>query len=63
MTFKTKHGRIPIDPPILAAIGHRLIHSIKRKKERKKTKKCCRTGLGGNARGDEKPDTFFGPKL
>ena len=24
--FKTQHGRIPIDPAILAAIGHRFIH-------------------------------------
>ena len=24
-SFKTQHGRIPIDPAILAAIGHRFI--------------------------------------
>ena len=29
--FKTQHDRIPIDPPILAAIGHRFIAKTKRK--------------------------------
>ena len=28
-SFKTQHSRIPIDPAILAAIGHRYIAKIK----------------------------------
>ena len=28
-SFKTQHGRIPIDPVILAAIGHRFIAPLK----------------------------------
>ena len=30
--FNTQHGRIPIDPEILAAIGHRFIATKKRGK-------------------------------
>ena len=31
-SFKTKHGRIPIDPAMLAAIGHRFIAPKKKEK-------------------------------
>ena len=30
-SFKTQHGRIPIDPAMLAAIGHRFIAPNKKK--------------------------------
>ena len=29
-SFKTQHGRIPIDPAILAAVGHHFIAKNKR---------------------------------
>ena len=44
MSFKTQHGRIPIDPAILAAFGHR----FKGGKEH-----------FSNAVGDQKPETFL----
>ena len=46
MYMYVKKPRIPIDPAILAAIGHRFIA------QKKKTKKLTR--------GDQKPETFFG---
>ena len=44
-----KCGRIPIDPAILAAIGHRFIA----KKKKKKTKNAD-ARVWGDARGDQK---------
>ena len=49
--FKTQHGRIQIDPAIFAAIGHRFIA------KKKKTKNA---DTWVDARGDQKPETFFG---
>ena len=43
-SFQTQYGRIPIDPAILAAIGHRFIAN------KKKKKKCRRAGLRRRAR-------------
>ena len=34
-SFKTHHSRIPINPAILAAIGHRFIAQKKKKKKKK----------------------------
>ena len=56
MSFKTQHGRIPIDPAIVAAIGHRFtaknwrIFFFKLK---------CDGQVWGDMRGDQKPDTFL----
>ena len=47
-SFKTQHGRIPIDPAILAAIGHRFIAKTKKTK---------------NADWDQKPETHFWPQV
>ena len=54
-SFKTQHGRIPIDPVILAAIGHRF-YFIAKNNLRKKSD----TQVWGDACGDEKPETFLG---
>ena len=37
--FKTQHGRIPIDPPILAAIGHRIIEKKRRAAPRRRARR------------------------
>ena len=52
-SFKTQHGRIPIDPAISAAIGHRF---IAHKKEQKI--KNAEARVWGDARGDQKPEIF-----
>ena len=52
--FKAQHGRIPIDPAILAAIEHRFI-------AKQKTKiKNANARVWGYARGNQKPETFLG---
>ena len=51
-SFKTRHGRIPIDPAIVAAIGHHFIAE-------KKNTKCRRAGLRW-PQGKQKPETYFG---
>ena len=53
-SFKTQHGSVPIDPAILAAIGHRFIA------EKKGNEKCWRTGLRRHARIPETGDFFLG---
>ena len=52
-SFETQHGRIAIDPAILAAILHRFI-AIKKKIQNADVR------VWGDARGDQKPETFFG---
>ena len=52
-SFKTQHGRIPIDTAILAAIGHCFIAKEKKIKN-------ADARVWGDARGDQKPKTFFG---
>ena len=52
--FKTQHGRIPMDPAILAAIGHCFIAKQKKIKN-------TDARLWGDAHGDQKSETFFGP--
>ena len=47
-SFKKQHGRIPIDPAILAAIRRRFIA------------KNADALIGGDAHGDQKPETLFG---
>ena len=53
-SFKTQHGRIPIDPAILAAIGHRFI-------AKKNKNKNADARVWGDTRGDQKPETLFWP--
>ena len=53
---KTQHGRIPIDPAILAAIGHRFIAKEKRKAI---TKQCQCTGLRQRVRRPETRDFCY----
>ena len=48
-----QHGRIPIDPSILAAIGHRFM-------AKKKKTKNANAQVWGDMHGDEKPETFLG---
>ena len=48
-----QHGRIPIDPAILAASGHRFIA-----KQKKKIKNANARDWG-DARGDQIPETFL----
>ena len=50
--FKTHHGRIPIDPAILVAIGH---HFIAKKKKIKNSD----AQVWGDAHRDQKPETCF----
>ena len=38
-SFKTQHGRIAIDPAILAAIGHRFIANKKKRKLKMRTRR------------------------
>ena len=52
-SFKAQHGRIPIDPAILAAIEHRFIAP------KKKEIKNADAQVWGDVRGDQKPETFF----
>ena len=52
-SFKTQHDRIPIDPAILAAIGHRFIA-----KKIQKIKNAD-AQVWGDARGDQKPESFI----
>ena len=54
-SFKTQHGRIAIDPAILAAVGNCF---IAKKKKRKKTKNAD-VWFWGDARGDQKQDAFI----
>ena len=49
----TQRGRIPIDPAILAAIGHRFIATNKENQEISKNKYKCQK--------DQKPETFCWP--
>ena len=51
--WKHLHSRIPIDPGMLAAIGHRFIATIKNIKNANKQ-------VGGDMRGDQKPEIFLG---
>ena len=51
-SFKTQLGRIPIDPAILAAMGHRFI--AKKKKE-----KCWCAGRRQRGRRPETGDVFL----
>ena len=50
-SFKTQHGRIPINPAIFAAIGHRFI-------TKKKTKNADAL-VWGDAHRDQKPEIFW----
>ena len=52
-SFKAQHDRVPIDPAILAAIGHRFI-------AQKKIIKYSDALVWGDVRGDQKPGTFLG---
>ena len=53
-SFKTQHGRIPIDPAILSAIGHRFIAQKKQKT------KNAGMRVWGNASREQKQENFLG---
>ena len=53
-SYLKQHGRLPINPSILAAIGHRFIAT------KKENLKCV---VWGDVRGDQKPESSLGGNL